>query len=104
LAQGFEAERLLDALSKARALDLGLLLDLLATALDAMFSLTGPPAAGFQFVGHGSALPQCFAEESFGGHEPGAYVEDHSLEAPKALGLGREDHVLELLQLLQRWE
>jgi hypothetical protein len=89
---------------RARA-DLGLLFEELTTALDAAFSLAGQLAAGFRFVGHGSAFPERFAEESFGSHEPGAHVEDHSLEAPKALGLslGRQDHVLALLQRLRRW-
>jgi hypothetical protein len=65
-------------------------------------------AAGFRFVGNGSGstLPQCFAEERLGSHEPGAHVEDHSLDVPKALvfGLGRQDHVLAFLQRLRRWE
>jgi hypothetical protein len=104
LAEGLEAAQLLDALSKPRPLDLGLLFEVLATALDAVFSLAGQLAAGFRVVGHGSALPRRFAEESFGSHEPGAHVEDHSLEAPKAfvLGLGRQDHVLALLQRRRR--
>jgi hypothetical protein len=91
------------------ALDLGLLFEVLATAFDATLSLTGPLAAGFQFVGRASALPQRFAEESLGCHEPDAHVDDHSLEAPKALVLGlallgRQDHVLALLQRLRRPE
>jgi hypothetical protein len=107
LAQGLEATQLLDAFSKPRALDLGLLFVVLTTALDAMFSLVQPTPAGFQFVGHhGSALPQRFAdaEEGFGSHEPGTDVEDDSLEALKALvlGLGRQDHVLALLKRRRR--
>jgi hypothetical protein len=88
---------LLDVLSRRR-------FEVLATALDAVFALASQLAAGFRFAGLGSALPQGFAEESVGSHEPGAYVEDHSLEAPKAVafGLGRQDHVLALLERRRR--
>jgi hypothetical protein len=69
-----------------------------------MLSLTVSLAVGIQVVGHGSALPDRFAEESLGSHEPGAHVEDHSLKAPKAfvLGLARQNHVLAFLQWLRR--
>lgn len=106
MTERVEAAQPLDALSKPRPLELGLLFEVLATALDAMLSLAGHLAAGLRFVGHGSgsALPERFAEESFGCHEPGAHVDDHSHEASKALvlGLGGRDHVLAFLQWRRR--
>jgi hypothetical protein len=102
--RGSEAPRC--ALNAVSALDLGLLFEVLATALDTVFSLASPTRGRLSLIGHGSALPERFAEVSFGCHEPGAHVGDHSLEAPKALvlGLERQDHVLASLQRLRRWE